>query len=671
MRFKTKKNLTNPLWVRTWAYAIQVPSRQIKRRGAATANWTSLLLSVALTAVLAACGGSNNTNLHNPPAPPVSAVSIAFQPAPSGSISLAGTATITAVVSNDPTSAGVDWALLCQSNTSCGTLAPLHTASGTAATYAPPTVISGNSQSVTIEAFATADHSKNVVATFNITAFASVLKGTYVFETNGEDANGPYQLAGVIVLDGNGHVISGEQTHNDPLLSRSDPITGGSYYIGPDGRGTITINTADQNIGQLGVENLSLAFLSSSQALIATFDNPNLQPSLETSSGTLHLQTSTKAPTGGYAFAVNGSDTSLASLAMGGILNIDSPNAISGAGSVVDQDLAGNTTFDATVSGNVTSPDPFGSLKFNLTTGPGSSLQFTGYIVDPTHIKLIESDNAGAGAGFVSAGVAISQGAATGRFTSNSAFAGNYVLDIVGQDPSGIPVSLASYGQFTADASGNLNNGFDDEILSAFAIAISDSFTGTYTLDPSGTGRVDANINYSTNGPGPELIFYLTGNGNPPLILDADDNGSSLGVGSIGIGLAHPQAAAPFLFNGKYGFTFTQSNSSVENNATGRVTVDQKSGTVNGLVDTNLSFSSDPSTAISGTFGVIPNSGRLTGSLNNTFFPTPVTNPNTISVAFYPVDASHLLFIETDLTLSGISTVGYFTTRTSLCTGCQ
>jgi hypothetical protein len=620
-----------------------------------------------MIAALAGCGGST-MNVQNPPAPAASSVSIAFKPAPTGSISLAATAPITAVVSNDPSSAGVDWALLCQNKTNCGTLAPLHTASGAAATYTPPQAISGNSQSVTIEAFATADHNKNVATSLTVTGFAGVLKGTYIFATKGEDANGVYQLAGVIVLDGNGGITSGEQTHNDPLLSVSDTITGGSYYIGPDGRGTLTINTADQSIGQLGIENLSLVALSSSQALLATFDNPNLQQSFETSSGTLELQTSTTAPTGGYAFAVSGMDINFQAMAMGGVLNIDSPNAISGTGSVADLDDASIVTPSATVSGTLTKPDSFGSLKFNLTTGFAPSLQFTGYIVDGTHIKLIESDNAGAGIGFgTTAGIAIGQGTARGTFTSNAAFAGSYIFDVLGQDPSGVPTSLASLGQFTADSSGNLNSGYNDEYLSVFGIGISDTFTGTYTLDPSGTGRVDSAISFSSNGPGPEFIFYLTGNGNPPLVLDEDDNSSSLGLGSIGVGLAHPQAAPPFSFNGTYGLAFVQSSSAVANDATGQIAASGTSNTLTGIVDTDLSFSPNPNTPLTGAFASIPTSGRFTGTLTNTFFPTSNTS---LAVAFYLFDPDHIFFIETDSATSGELSFGYFSRRTPVCTGC-
>ena len=55
---------------------------------------------------------------------------------------------------------------------------------------------------------------------------------------------------------------------------------------------------------------------------------------------------------------------------------------------------------------------------------------------------------------------------------------------------------------------------------------VSDGFNGTYTVDPAGSGRVDTNASITftnpKNGTGPELVFYLTGNGNPLLVLDAD-----------------------------------------------------------------------------------------------------------------------------------------------------
>jgi hypothetical protein len=624
-----------------------------------------VLFSAVMTAVFTGCGGST-TNVQNPSPPASSNVSIAFQPVPVQAISLNAATTLTAVVNDDSSNAGVDWSLLCQTGSNCGTLSPLHTASGAAASYTPPPVISGNSQTFTIEAFATADHNSNIVTSITVTGFAGNLKGTYVFETQGSDANGPFQLAGAIVLDGNGRITSGEQTHSDYLLAVSDAITGGSYYIGPDGRGTLSIQTADLNIGQQGVENLSLVMLSSSQAFIATLDDPTLQPSFETSSGSLDLQTSSIAPNAGYAFAVRGTDISLQPMVIGGVFKIDSPNTVSGAGSIADQNLAGLLSSGATLSGTLTTPDSFGSLKLNLTTSfAPTPIQFTGYIVDALHIKLIESDNDGTGTGIGStAGVAIGQGAKTGTFTTNQSFSGNYVFEILGQDFSGLPTSLASVGQFAADTNGNLT-GYNDEELNGLSVEISDSLSGTYIVESTGTGRVDSSLNFATNGPGPELIFYLTGNGNPPLVLDSDVN-----IGSLGVGLAFAQAASPFSFDGSFGLSFTQSTSGLENDGTGQINVNGSASSLSGVVDTNLSFSPQPDTTLTGTYGTIDPSGRFTGELTNTFFPSPGARPSTLAVAFYLIDSSHGFFIETDSSLSGELSFGAFAARTPVCPTC-
>jgi hypothetical protein len=59
------------------------------------------------------------------------------------------------------------------------------------------------------------------------------------------------------------------------------------------------------------------------------------------------------------------------------------------------------------------------------------------------------------------------------------------------------------------------------------------------------------------NGTGPELVFYLTGNGNPLLVLDADVE-AFLSGGGVGAGITYP-AAAGASFAGPYGLSLTQS----------------------------------------------------------------------------------------------------------------
>jgi hypothetical protein len=626
----------------------------------ANRNWIPWLVLAAILSVLGGCGGTS-TNVQNPPPPPPSNLSIGFQPTPPGSIAINTTASVTAVVSDDSSNAGVDWSFSCPNTSSCGSLSAVHTESGQAVTYTPPSTLSTNSQTVNIVAFATADHTRNVVTPINVTAFASALKGTYVLQATGSDATGPYQFAGVAILDGNGGVTSGEQTFSDSALAVSDPISGGSYFIGPDGRGSLTLNTSDQNIGQQGIETFSLVYISSSHALIAKTDDPNNPvSSTESAAGTMDLQTSVAAPSAGYAFAVSGTDANLYPTAFGGVLNIDSPGVISGAGSVADQDLGGSLTLGTTISGTVSAPDSLGSVKFNLTAGFSSGpIQLTGYIVDDTHIKLVESD-IDSGVGFSTAGIAIGQGSATGTFAAESSFSGKYVFAILGQDLSGLPTSLASVGRFTANGKGGLTGGFNDEFLAGFGLQISDSFNGTYTVDPSGRIDTGSSINFTNNGPGPEFILYLTGNGNVPLVLDFDNN-----IGSLGAGVAYPQAAPPFVFGGQYGLNFAQNTFGSEIDGTGQITVDASAQTLSGMVDTDYFFSPIPNTVLTGSFNTIPNTGRFKGKLSNPQFPAP-----SLGMAFYLVDSSHGFFVETDSLNTGTLSFGYLAARTPVCPGC-
>ncbi len=108
--------------------------------------------------------------------------------------------------------------------------------------------------------------------------------------------------------------------------------------------------------------------------------------------GSVDLQTSAAAPSGGYAFVVNGidiaNDASLTPFSIGGILNVSGT-------SVRECGVCWTTTWEEVLtlgitlaSGTVSAPDSFGRVSFNLTSSNDSSgnpriPQFilTGYIV--------------------------------------------------------------------------------------------------------------------------------------------------------------------------------------------------------------------------------------------------------------------------------------------------
>lgn len=673
----------------------------------ATQRWILFLLAAAMISSLAGCGGST-ANVQNPPPPPQSKVSIAFQSEPAASVAVGFSENLTAVVSNDPSNAGVDWSLTCQNPPNCGSLSALHTASGVSTTYTAPSTLSSSTMSVEIVALATANLNQNVVAPITITTFDSGLKGNYVLQAQGVDANGGpnYQFAGVVVLDGNGGISSGEQTINfvDPntglLVTKSDSILAApnSYFLGSDGRGTITLTTSDNDIGGNGIETFALVLLSNSQALISQMDFGNAVTGAS-ATGTMDLQTSTTAPSGGYSFAVSGLEIAKTlPLAFGGVFNIDSPNTISGNGSVADEILAKKVNATAVgISGTLTPPDPFGAVTLNLTAGFGVGnklvpLQFTGYIIDNTHINLIESDNT-SGAGFGStAGIAIGQGNATGSFINSTSFSGTYVFGIPGVDLSNAnisPATLTAVGLFTADGSGNFKNGFTDTFL-LFNTAqgtvnepqagaqISAPFTGTYSVDSTGTGRASStSITFNpepTHGYQPVFFFYLTGNGNPPLVLEGGDTHYP----SVGTGIAYPQSASSTTFSGDYGFSFTQENGT-ENDGTAQMNVTPSATppSLSGIADLNFEFGANLDQPFTGGFSTPAPNGLFPGTLvgtNNNTVSSVVFSPQ-INVDYYIIDPGHGFFIETDLVTQGAQqngqvSIGYYAARTPLCDGC-
>jgi hypothetical protein len=360
---------------------------------------------------------------------------------------------------------------------------------------------------------------------------------------------------------------------------------------------------------------------------------------------------------------------------------------------VSDQNLAGTVTPNQAVSGTVSNPDSFGAVTIDLNMGFAfAPVQFIGYQVDATHMKLIESDNASGGGFGSTGGIAIGQGAGTGKFKTAAAFSGNYVFGILGEDLSvNIPSTLTSVGLFTADGSGHLTNGFTDTFLQGSCVQasctqngiagaqISVATSGTYAVAVGGTGRVRAIFNSFSPHPVPAirplLFFYLTGNGNPALVLDGGDSivnpqTGSANYPSVGAGIAYARSSAPLTFSGTYGFGLTQQNGS-ETDATGQMTADSAASTLSGFMDTSTGSFDSP---LTGSFAALSPNGRFAGNFSGQAF--QFTSPVTSSLAteFYAIDPGHGFFVETDLTdpvnPSGVVSFGYYAVRTPVCAGC-
>ncbi len=574
---------------------------------------------------------------------PIFGVAISFYPQPTPSL-LAGDPTlnpITAVVSHDITKNPlVDWTLSCGVS-DCGTLGTNQTASSAPNTYKAPATVTADTP-VTITATSHTDNSQ--VATAIVTATANfdnaTLRGNYVFQASGVDANGPYRVVGTLVTDGAGNVTAGEQNYvflssTTGFTSYHDPFTKAPFLvsIGSDGRGQITLNTGDTNVGVGGLETLGIVVIDGTKALITEFD------SSATSSGTLDLQTPKSQLSGGYAFVTSGINGASKPLGWGGIFDIDGPGTISGKGSITDE--IDNTTVNTaqTLSGTVVSPDQYGKAVINLTAGftaPNVGLALVGYVIDDTHVRFVEQDHFG-----VTGGTAFGQGTATGTLKSFSTTAA--VFETEGLSTSTFVPTV--YAGLFAASSGNIN-GVADENVSGGTPITDATLTGSYAVDSSGTGRVTtSNMEFNgVSGTGPSWVLYLTGDASTPaLILQIDATPIETA------GAAYTQAAGPFgltSFNGTYGMGFTAFPSGAgEDDGTGQVSADGAGnlGSPDGTVDINYNLTTQETDTLAGTFAAPDTSGRLTGTLTTS---GPAFSSS--QVVFYVVDSTRVLFVDID-----------------------
>ncbi len=458
-----------------------------------------LFALAALAAWLTACGGGSKT----PPTPP--AIALALSPAAPTSLVAGGTASLTAVVSNDSNNAGVRWTVTCSSS-SCGTFSSASSPSGTATTYTAPST-PPNPATVTVTATSATDTTKTASATITISApITNILaNGTYVYHLAGDDATGPYFVAGAFTVQ-NGAITGGRQDFSDVSnFYTNNLMASGSSLSAAGSNIQIVLNTGNTNIGVSGVETLRGVRVSGSRVLISEFDT------FASATGSLDLQTSTAAPSGGYAFSVRGTDGTQQqyALAIGGVLNINGSSVVV-ANSVFDYNDGGSIGKGLSFSsGSVSTPDTFGRITITLTPNTPNLLGFilTGYIVGTNQIQLVASQMDALGGDL--GGMALGQGTHTGNFTTSSVSGSTYVFTGVGADASG---SLHISGGLVLNSNGTVSGTI---ALNDFANFGSVTIAGgNYIVDS--TGRVSiTNVTPSlVQGTPFAFELYLDGNGN-------------------------------------------------------------------------------------------------------------------------------------------------------------
>jgi hypothetical protein len=431
------------------------------------------------------------------------------------------------------------------------------------------------------------------------------LSGPYAFSYTGSDAGGFLAVAGSFQADGNGHITSGTEDINSATAISTNAAISGSYTVRADGRGSATLNSPAGN------STLDFVLVASGHALVIRFDTS------ATGSGTIDLQTpsafSNAALAGPFAFSLAGID------------NIANPLSVAGN---FTSDAAGNITGldDSNDNGGIITSDPLTGTIPVAATGRGTAtlntirgvLTFAFYVVDATHLKLVETD-----ANLVLGGEAFRQ---TGPF-SLASLSGPFAFTVAGADLiSGGP--FAAGGVLTSDGAGHVSNGIED-INDAGVITTSVGFTGSYTLASNGRGTLTLT---TTSGTFTFVIYPSSGG---VLVLQTD-------VRFLTTGTALQQQATAFSnasLSGAYGLNFVGATSGGgEIDSIAQFTADGVNK-LSGIIDLNNSGSITFGQPLAGTFAVAAN-GRATMPLQ-----TPLGTQNMV---VYVVNGTRALFIEID-----------------------
>ncbi len=426
--------------------------------------------------------------------------------------------------------------------------------------------------------------------------------GFYAFSLAGTNTSGFFSTAGVLQADGSGHITWGTQDINSATNIYIDTAVTGTYSVGADGRGTALLNS---NVTTM---TMSFVLISPQHGLISRFD------SFATASGTIDRQEfatfSQSALQGNFAFSATGVNGSSVVFQAAGALSLDSTGSITAG--VQDENDGGGLHTELGLTGSVVvNNDGIGTAQ--LTTARGT-LNFTAFVVDADHVKLLGTDTDPALGGDLYR----RQGS-----LSNASFSGAYAFTLGGASGNG---PFAAGGVLTSDGNGRIVSGTED-INDGGNVTTNLSLTGTYALAANGRGTMTLN---SSGGASHFAIYPWTG-GVQLIQIDAVP---------VSGGTVFPQSGAMSnsAFQGKYGFNLSGAVDLGPADWIAQLTANGSGGTT-GAIDSNLQGSIIQGLALAGNYSLGAN-GRGTWSL--------LSSQGRQNLMLYAVSNSRVLVFSAD-----------------------
>jgi hypothetical protein len=541
-------------------------------------------------------------------------------------------------VFNNQNDTSVNWSVASANGGNVGSIDPA-TGLYTAPPFPPP------GANVTITA---TQGSATSTAVATIVYSAGSLKGPFSFSYTGNDQTGFLTAAGSFSADGAGHIVTGVQDTDSFSTgpSLATPIAG-TYTVATDGRGTISLKSGP---GQGTTNTIQFVLNTNQHGLITRFDAGF------TGSGTLDqqnldaLSNSPTVVTGPYVFRVGGADAAFNPMGVAGRFTSNGAGTIPNSAAVVDVNDNGTIeASDTTLSGSYAFDPLFpGSGRGTITLSSTStgSVKFAFYVVDSTHMRLVEDDaTAFLGGEMFSSG-------ATGSFSPATLAAGNYPFTEGGNSPTGL---YAAGGIFTSDGAGNITGGIFDSNNAGTVTASGGTALGTcpYTVNAT-TGRIDLRLQLATgacpatdSATTAEFIAYPTAQGSA-VLLEVDPI-------AIAGGVAFLQSTTPTTFTGDIALSLNgqglihNSPASIQGDTSGQVDFGLVSTatTSGGFLDVNkfsAVFAGDPVNVPTTTITSPATLGRGTAVV-------AAMNPSvTYNLVYYLINGNTALIFDSDAT---------------------
>lgn len=494
------------------------------------------------------------------------------------------------------------------------------------------------------------------------TPSGTTLCGQFTFLAQGANGNSgsPVMIAGTFFADGHGNVTSGSLDRNNVSGSGAlfnKLITGGSFSVGTDGRGKVTLST----ITMAGTVSITFTFaLNSAGTFAFLFESDDQIGTGDHVSGFMKPADSSKfnaaSITGGYAMGL-----------LGGTSSASRPRALliaaaSASGSGCGLSSNGNSVFINYNVGTVTSsPIPFacgngglttidattgrGTVSIELSNGPFSSqtLNFALYVIDRTTLILISTDSAGVNLPILSGTMALQVPLAfSGMFTQDDLTCGfgelgnvkACIFGISGESGSGSHIVVGR-----AKGSGHEVLDITSDENKAGVVSSQTTPGWSVVISPSGAGTLTPPASSQSS---PAAFVLVT---HDQAILALADGSVSFGFVRAQFELAPSATPGTFIAG-----TQSVANGSVPNisgiiNPTGPA---NSSGTFVGTLDAEQILAPPPApveisgAAITGNYALdSPATGRGTGGS---------TQPGPSSFILYNVNVGEILLMESDAT---------------------